>query len=327
VLALAALHLAGGTRLLDAWRTLDRAQAPFLLPDLAPVRRLLESRGIRHAYASYGPAYRLTFESGERIVASQPWNERFRHYPLPFLDEVRFAKNVAWVLTPKIPTDLPTPRSFEDALAAAGGSSRKLVLGGAVVYLDFVPPFGPRVTAAGPAAGPLGDLDLATALRPEPGDSLTVPLIPPRALDGLSLLCGPGEPHLPRSLDVEVSADGLVFEPVASRRRREERQDLRFVNGHLQAVLDHDLIAVPLGGRQVAAVRITPRESQDAWTLAELLLHPAEEAAARPPWDEWLDPGLSWQERSASLARAPLREREDWHYRTLLVSRHLAAAR
>ena len=71
---------------------------------------------MRHAYASYGPAYRLTWESGERIVASQPWNERFRHYPLPYLDEVRFAKNVAWVLTPAIPTDLPTPRAFEEAL-------------------------------------------------------------------------------------------------------------------------------------------------------------------------------------------------------------------
>ena len=39
VLALAALHLAGARGLLAAWRGADRAAAPFLLPDLAPVLR------------------------------------------------------------------------------------------------------------------------------------------------------------------------------------------------------------------------------------------------------------------------------------------------
>jgi hypothetical protein len=44
------------------------------------VRRFLNEHAIRRAYASYGPAYRLTFETGERIIVSQPWNERFLHY-------------------------------------------------------------------------------------------------------------------------------------------------------------------------------------------------------------------------------------------------------
>ena len=96
-----------------------------VLPDLGPVRDALAARGIRRAYASYGPAFRLTFESGERIVASQPWNERFLHFPLPYLDEVRFATSVAWILTPAIPTDMPGPRVFEDQLGAAGGSWRR----------------------------------------------------------------------------------------------------------------------------------------------------------------------------------------------------------
>ena len=42
VLALGGLHLAGGAQLLEAWRSADRAEPPFVLPDLAPVRRLLE---------------------------------------------------------------------------------------------------------------------------------------------------------------------------------------------------------------------------------------------------------------------------------------------
>src|SRR5437667_314220 len=68
VLALCGLHLAGASRLLAAWRAADRAAAPFLLPDLGPARRVLEAHGLRRAYASYGPAYRLTYETGERIV-------------------------------------------------------------------------------------------------------------------------------------------------------------------------------------------------------------------------------------------------------------------
>lgn len=309
VLTLAALHLLGGARLLMAWRATDRASAPFLLPDLAPVVRSLDAHGIRRAYASYGPAWRLCFESGERIIASQPWNERFLHYPLPRLDEVRFAKDVAWVLTPSIPTDLPSPRGFEDALGQIGGAFKKTEAGPAIIYHGFVPPFAPQGEALPGVAGP-------SATSPT-----TVALPRPQRLDGVTLLAGPGEPRLLRSMDVEVSFDGTSFETVARRRRREERRDLRWVNGHPQAVIDHDLVAVALGGRTVAAVRITPVASDDAWTLGAVLLHPAGDAAELRPWDEWLDPALGWDARLEALLAAPLREREDWHYRLLLVSR------
>ena len=313
VLALAVLHLTGAARLLEAWRGADRAQAPFLLVDLEPVRKLLETRGLHHAYASYGPAYRLTWESGERIVASQPWNERFRHFSLPLLDEVRFAKDVAWVLTPQVPTDLPAPRQFEDQLGAMGGTFRRSEAGSAVVYHDFVPPFSPTIE-------PLRGTD--AALPPSTTEP-TVFLFPsPRALDGITLVAPRTGPRLLRSMDVEVSADGTRFETVARRRRREERSDLRWVNGVPQAVLDHDLIAIPLGGRTVSALRITPYASTDPWALALLLLHPAEEPARRAPWDEWISPHLDWQGRRFALMVKTRPDREDWHWRVLLAARH-----
>jgi 4-amino-4-deoxy-L-arabinose transferase-like glycosyltransferase len=321
VLALAVLHLLGGVRLLEAWRVADRTQPPFLLVDLGPVRRMLESHGIRHAYASYGPAYRLTYESGERIVASQPWNERFRHHPLPLLDEVRFAKNVAWVLTPGVPTDVPAPKGFEDLLAGAGGRYRRTAAGAAVVYHAFEPPFAPTVVPLA-TAGAAGDGDLVTALAPNAAQPTSFVLSGPAPLDGLELLAPLAGPRLPRSMDVEVSADGVSFEVVARRRRREEREDLRWVNGHPQFVLDHDVIAVPLGGRTVAAVRITPVASADDWGLGEVLLHPALPEGARPPWDEWLDPSLGWVERRRALSAEPRRDRADWYARLLLAQRH-----
>ena len=144
-LALAVMHLSGGARLLEAWRLSDRAKPPFLLPDLKPILGALESQGIRRAYASYGPAYRLTYESRERVIASQPWNERFLHFPLPYLDEVRFARDVAWVLVPAIPSDLPDVKAFEDEMATAGGLFRKETAGAATVFTRFEPPFAPAV--------------------------------------------------------------------------------------------------------------------------------------------------------------------------------------
>jgi hypothetical protein len=122
-------------------------------------------------------------------------------------------------------------------------------------------------------------------------------------------------------MDVEVSPDGSTFERVAARRRRDEREDLRWVNGHPQFVVDHDLLAIPLGGRTVSAVRVVPVASEDAYTLSEVLLHPARTPAERVPWDEWLDPNLTWDERRRALEVKPRRDREDWYYRSGLAAR------
>jgi Dolichyl-phosphate-mannose-protein mannosyltransferase len=317
VLGLASLHLLLGTRLLETWRRTDRADPPFVLVDLAPVRKLLEGSGVRHAYASYGPAFRLTWESGERIVASPPWNDRFRHWPLPLLDEVRFAKNVAWVLTPSVPSGLPPASELEQALERIGGRWRRDEAGAAVVFHAFVPPYAPAVEPW-PGAGAAGDSDLRTFVAPAAGAPLELRLETPRALAAITLTAALDGPRLPRSADVQVSADGRTFETVARRRRREERQDLRWLNGHPQAVIDHDVIAVPLGGREVVALRVIALEPEP-WRVGEVLLH-AE--PGRQAWDEWLPPGADWEARRRALVERPLPDREDWYSRVLLAARH-----
>ncbi len=318
VLALAVLHLSLGAQLLSTWRRLDRAEPPFLLQDLGPARRALEESGVRHAYASYGPAFRLTWESAERVVVSPPWNDRFRHWPLPLLDEVRFAKNVAWVLTPSIPSALPPPEALDETLRRLGGRWRRTEAGGAVLFHAFVPPFAPEAVSW-PGGGAAGDGDLRSFVEPDPAATFELRLPSPRTLTGLTLLAALDGPRLPRSADVQVSADGHSFETVAQRRRREERLDLRWVNGHPQAVIDHDVIAIPLGGRPVVALRVVPVEPFERWRVGEVLLH---EAPGRQAWDEWLSPGLDWEARRRALVDRPMPGREDWYSRLLLAARH-----
>ena len=297
VLSLAALHLAGASRLLSAWHVADRTEAPYLLPDLGPLRAALERHGIRRAYASYGPAYRLTYESDGRIVVSQPWNERFLHYPLPYLDDVRFAVGAAWILTPRIPSDLPTPQAFEAALRAAGGTWRRTDVGDAIVYHGFAPPYASDGVPLA-SAGAAGDGDLGTQVAPDRAGPTVLTLPAPQAMEAITLMAGFAGPPLLRSFDVEVSADGAAFEKVAERRRRGERSDLRWVNGHPQYVLDHDLLSIPLGGRIVA------RHPPDAGRLGRRLDARGGPAASRPRRHRALSLGRRARPRP-HLARAP----------------------
>lgn len=317
-LGVASLHLVGAARLLSAWHGLASAAPRFGVPDLAPVRHLLEAHGIRRAYASYEPAYMLTYESGEALVVSQPWNQRFPEEPLPYLDEVRFARNVAWLLTPSIPSDLPSPREFETALAESGGRCRRVQAGAAIAYFDFVPPFGANVEPLA-TAGPAGDGDVTTRLTLSA--PLTVALPSPRSLDAVTLVEAAGGPTLPRGIDLEISSGGAHFELVAGS-GRSGRHHLHWVNGQPQYLLTPELLAFPLAGRQVSALRITPRSPSRTWVVGEILLHPSEPREPLAPWEDWLEPALSWAERRRALASEPRRDREDWYYRTLLAARH-----
>jgi hypothetical protein len=314
VLPLCALHLWTGARLLSAWHAAGPAG---LAPDCAPIRDLLLQRGLTRAYASYHTAYCVTYTSGEAVLASPPWNERFYGYPLPYLDEVRFATRVAWVLAPGADFDLPSPRTFESKLAGVGGRFDRVAAGAAVAYLDFEPPFGSFV-ATGTLGGPAGDGDVATrVLEPALGGAVFA-LARPVEAAGLTLLAGPTPPGLPPVMDVETSSDGVTFERIGRRRRGRETVDLAWINGHPQFLTDDLAFSVPLDGRAVRAVRITPAEPGGAWAVAEVLVHPISSPRSWPPD---LVAG-SWAERRALLAAQPHPRDAAWLYRSLLALRH-----
>jgi hypothetical protein len=322
VALIGALNLTGGARLLADWRGADRAADPFHLPLLSSVRRLLEEHGIRRAYASYGPAWRLSYESGERLIVSQFRNERFPDHPLPYLDEVRFAGRVAWILTPGIPSDMPAPAAFENDLRVAGGSWKRDTAGSAVVFHGFLPPFGPGVVPLA-SAGRAGDGEPTTSVS-EPGrGAVRFDVTPPQLLDALTLLAPAVGAPLPASVDVEASADGESFETVARRRRQRDRLDLVWEGRQPRYVLDSSLLAVPLGGRRVAALRLVPVGEAAPWGLAEVLLHPST-AERRPAWerDEAAAPDGNWAARRALLAARRSPDHVGWHIRSRIAAGH-----
>lgn len=257
------------TQLLAEWRK----PGVVLVPDCGPARDVLVARGLRHAWASYNLAWCLSYTSGGRLLASQPWNERFPGQPLPYREQVRLAPRSAWVLMPGADFDLPTPERFAAWLAAGGGRARRSDLpGGAVVFDDFEAPF-PDQAAPLPGGGPLGDGRLDTRrLEPAVGP-LTLAVSPARPLAGLTLAAGPQPPGLPPGLVVEVSADGAVFERVA--RLRPGWRELTWAGGQPQPRDGLTLLGLPLAGRLVAALRVTPAPPAGPWGLAEVLLHEA----------------------------------------------------
>ena len=311
--AAAALHLALAARLLAAWNV----PGAEISPDCRGVRQELARLGVTRAYASYDTAYCLTYESGETIVASQPWNERFFGYPMPYLDDVRFAREAAWVLVPGADFALPSPRHFESALRAAGGAWGLDRAGDAVILHSFVPPFPPDAAPLA-GAGPAGDGRLETRIVYPARGPVTFVLADPASPSAVTLIAAVGDRRLPGDFTLEVSADGVAFERVFRRRADRALMDLYWINGHPQHVVDPDYLTVRLDGRRVAALRIIPAGASD-WALEEVLLHPSGPAA---PWDDWMPVATTWPERRRALEATPRPARADWYYRRVLASRH-----
>lgn len=122
------------------WNVVHRWQEPdyalnVSVPDLQPALDVLREQNIQFVKASYGAAYRITYLSGGSITASQPWNERFRGWTVPYRDEVLAAPRVAYVLTDAI--RFLKPNIFERDLKQSGLYADVWTTGAFRVYANF----------------------------------------------------------------------------------------------------------------------------------------------------------------------------------------------
>jgi len=129
----------GNVLLARAWNNPALVAGPLELPDTRPLIRFFQEAGIRHAYAHYWLSYRLTYETQESIIVSEPYNERFAGKPVKFLGVVGAAENVAFITHPTLGIKAD---DFEALLRGIGGAWQKTNINCFTVFYDFLPPCG-----------------------------------------------------------------------------------------------------------------------------------------------------------------------------------------
>lgn len=283
--ALVALGQAWGcTRLARAWNDPAFVAGPLELPDTRPLIAFLDARGIRHAYAHYWLSYRLTYETGERLIVSEPYNERFPGRPAKFLEEVSRADRVAYIAHPTLGHP---PGQIEALLGRIGGTWEKAVIGPFTVFYEFRPPGGP---------GPLRELDrtgwrleashgadsAARALDGDPATAWTsgAPQAPGMTLEldlgaeqvvcALRIELGRDRSDFARGLRVETSRDGRAWAPACD--VGDFGTDLHWDNDQPRFLVGGDAYACRFEPVSARFLRLTQTgaDSRWWWTVAEL---------------------------------------------------------
>jgi hypothetical protein len=269
--------------LVRTWRDPEHAVRVWQVPPLEPVLSTLDRAGVRGAYTSLQFAGRLTLESGERVIASQAWNERIPGDPLRFRDEVDLDPRAAWVLSPHLSRGMPRAAGFRDLLQEIGGSWKEDAPGDFVVFRRFVPPYDETrpvpeeavwvgTLDGGPVSAAVLDRDAATAWRSPlgiaRGTGLAVRLTEPRRLSAMVL-----------AVDLSLSPLAVPWvctvegEVVA---RGPARYGLQWVGGVPRAGRQA-LLAVPLAGRTTGEVRLIFQESGPPLVVSEVFLYGPDE--------------------------------------------------
>lgn len=114
VLFLVGINISHSARLIQMWRTPDFGKIHAEVPSVQPVIDYLDEENIGYAYGSWFSAHRITYETDERIISGQYYNERFNGWPTPYRDTINSQENVAFILDP---TRRLNPNYFEKEMA------------------------------------------------------------------------------------------------------------------------------------------------------------------------------------------------------------------
>lgn len=102
--------------------------------DVRPVIEYMQEKGITRCYASYFDCYAINYMADEQIICSQPHNERFYGWPLPYKELVDADTNVAYAMGP---SHRFRPEHLDRDLDILGVISHREVVGKFNVHTDF----------------------------------------------------------------------------------------------------------------------------------------------------------------------------------------------
>ncbi|MCG2659734.1 MAG: discoidin domain-containing protein [Kiritimatiellae bacterium] len=275
----------GNVLLAKAWNNPALVAGPLELPDTRALIRFLQDAGIRHAYAHYWLSYRLTYETQENLIVSEPYNERFPGKPVKFLDIVSAAEKVAFITHPTLGIKAD---DFETLLRGIGGAWQKTNITCFTVFYDFLPPCGaertfreiPRdrwqVTASIKSAkAPLmmdGKTDTiwASDTAQMPGMTVTVDMGAVHPLAKIRFDLGTVWCDYPRGSKIEVSTDNRTWKTAFE--YGNVGDGLFWDNAQPRFLVYGDFFTCTFTPVKAQYVRITQTGSDPrfCWTIAEL---------------------------------------------------------
>ncbi len=279
------IQLYGNGLVYAAWGSQKMVGETLQLPDDRPLIAFLDSMGITRAYAHYWISFRMTYETGKRIICAQPYDERFGgRYKPKYTDEVHNSSVVAFIFHPTlgIPYDL-----FEENLKVIGGSYKKETIGPYTVFYDFVPPkigepLSPEGWIAESNYSPEDvrnafDRDIlsrwATKSPQRPGAYFILDMGKGQSISGISMALGRFLSDSPRGVIVETSMDKESWREVVNLPRNVG--SLVWKNGHPLFEMDNgrtELIFEPVKARYIKITQTSYANPFD-WSIAELYVY------------------------------------------------------
>jgi hypothetical protein len=261
------------------------AGAAPLPGDLAPVLDALRQAGVTRAYADHGLGAALAEAAGGALSVA-PANVRVDAIgtvpPIDQLPIFRPGPDTALV----VPAAAAAAPALAAALASAGWSAREHVAGGYRILTGWhrtplggapLRPAGLRVTAAPGPNDPLGAIDgqigtrWSTGAPQAPGQWLEARWDTLTEVAGVELDLGPFRTDYPRSLALEVTADGRTWLPLAAPRL--VLGPLAWSGTHLLRA-GAERVVLRFAPRPLTGLRLTQtgRDPRFDWSVAELRL-------------------------------------------------------
>lgn len=282
----------GNVLLMRGWREPHVIAEALKLPDTGRVVARLDELGIRHAYAHFWLSYRMTYQTRERIIVSEPYNERFpfRYNQVQYLDAVRAAPKVAHIWHPTMAFCRGT---FDESLRKAGISFRREEIPPFTIYYDYRPPYGDAVLREVPkgewkiaASVNEGLIDRArdgrtdtcwnTGMPQMSNMWVQVELQAPRPVAKIDVSLGKWVMDFPRGLQVDVSMDGTTWQTVRSPKSVGGMSYWEGTHPRFLVYGDYFTLTFPATPARFVRMTLTESHPKFCWSIAELRIHAAE---------------------------------------------------
>lgn len=128
IVCCALFNIVCSAKMIRQWRKPGRISTQADLPSLAPLLPTLSTMEVAHCYASFWLAYRISWESDEKIKCTGPYNERFVGWPIPYKEAVDEDERTVYVLTVS-PLAKLNALEFANNMAAQGMGYEKIEVG------------------------------------------------------------------------------------------------------------------------------------------------------------------------------------------------------